>query len=176
MRNIDDYCELARSKNGLKNNAALARALGVSHNSPTGWKTRRTWPSDEVMIKLAKLAGVDPAEALLDLNIWRSNGEAISIYSRMRQALSAAVIALVVLVAGQVAIPQDATAKAYPTAQADSDGFYIMENIDISKVRIMAGYAEKSLSCSAQQMTYPSGSDTYISRIPYQDVFGSLMT
>jgi len=126
---IDDYCELAKSRNKLKTNSALARELGLSHNSPTAWKTRRAWPSDEVMIKLAKMAGVDPMDGILDLNIWRSSGEAISLYTRMKKAMTAALVLLVFSFFAQGLIPfETANAAAYP-AQSFTSTIYIMENI-----------------------------------------------
>ena len=71
MRSIDDYIDLACKNHGLSQNR-LGYAVGKGHTAVTAWRTRRAWPADDTMVKLAELAGIPADEALLDLNIWRS--------------------------------------------------------------------------------------------------------
>ncbi len=103
--NIDQYIETAKAKNALKSDRKLSEKLGLKGSAVNSWKTRRAWPADDTMIELAKLADVDPADALLDLNIWRSKGEAISIYSSIRNAVRNSAVILLVMFGLQLAPP-----------------------------------------------------------------------
>lgn len=125
---IDDYLDAAKEVNNFKSDRKLCEAIGLKPTAITQWRTRRAWPTDTAMIRISELANVDPAEGLIDLNIWRSDGEASSIYTRMRKALHVAVIFLVFAIAGQAAIPRDATAATSPAVQHESPRLYIMEN------------------------------------------------
>lgn len=126
---IDDYLDRAKDRNSIQSDRKLSDALGHSQTAITQWRTRRAWPTDKVMVKLSKLAGIDPAEGLLDLNIWRSDGEAVSIYSRMKKAMHAAVVILVVSIVGQLTIPAKQALAAFPAAHSTGHTIYIMENI-----------------------------------------------
>ncbi len=72
MRTIDIYCDEAIYRNNLKSDAGLSRALNYKGNTVSNFRTKRTWPSDATMIKLAELAGIPAEEAILDLGIWRA--------------------------------------------------------------------------------------------------------
>ncbi len=69
---IDDYIDLALARQGFASERALGRALGFKGNPVNHWRTRRAWPADGTMLRLAELAGVDPVWALVELNIWRA--------------------------------------------------------------------------------------------------------
>ncbi len=72
MRNIDTYCDEAIKHNGLKSDSELARKLGFTSPAVSNFRTKRAWPSDQVMVRLADLAGIPAEEALLELKIWRN--------------------------------------------------------------------------------------------------------
>ena len=74
-RTIDDYIDLAKERAGLSSDRELARRLGKLANPTTQWRTRRSWPADGTMVKIARLAGVDPCQAVLDLSRWRSTDD-----------------------------------------------------------------------------------------------------
>jgi hypothetical protein len=75
MRDIKFYIDKAMQKHGIKSGRQLGVALNKSANAITQFTTGRAWPSDDTMIKLAKLAGEDEKEALIYLNAWRTKGE-----------------------------------------------------------------------------------------------------
>lgn len=83
MMHLDEILDLAVKKQSLKSDRQLSQKLGYTGNPTTQWRTKRTWPSDETMIKIANLAEINPEEALLWLNIWRSDGAARSIYEKI---------------------------------------------------------------------------------------------
>lgn len=110
MKTVDDYMDAARSRLALPSDRALSKALGVGFTAPNQWRTRRAWPADDTMVRLAELAGADPAQALLDLNQWRNQSPAVrSVYERIaaRIAATAASVIIAFGVAG------------YGTAKAD---------------------------------------------------------
>lgn len=110
MLTIDDYIDRAKSANGLKADMALGRLLGVSHGTISQMRTKRIWPGDDLMVRIAEAANMDPEQALIDLNIWRNEGPARAIYERMARAAAAACLALFLIFAGQ---PEPALANGY---------------------------------------------------------------
>lgn len=72
MKNFSDYMLLAINRQGLKGNNALARELGIKNSSMSALYTGKALPAESTMIKLAELAGMPKEEALIDLNVWRS--------------------------------------------------------------------------------------------------------
>lgn len=126
--NIDKYIDLARDKNNLRSDRQLSFAFGLNAAAVNTWRTRRAWPSDDVMIKLAKMAGVDPMDAILDLNIWRSSGEAITLYTRIKKSMTAMLVLLAVGVGGQLATPSNALAAGLESVHSIVARIDIMEN------------------------------------------------
>lgn len=96
MRTVDEYADLAKNAQGFRSDRELGRALGYKGNTVSYWRQKKAWPSDDTMLQLAELAGIEPGEALIDLNIWRSSGRARSIYQRMAMTAAGLIIGLVV--------------------------------------------------------------------------------
>ncbi len=72
----------------------MSLALGFSGNNVTFWRTKKAWPSDEKMLKLAELAGIPRREGLVELAIWRTGGtEAAPIYMKILKQISTSMIA-----------------------------------------------------------------------------------
>lgn len=80
---LDEYMDKAIKIQGLKSDKDIPRKMGMGIALASQWRTKRAWPSDTAMIKLAELAGEDPKKALMDLNIWRSEGAARSLYEQI---------------------------------------------------------------------------------------------
>ena len=130
---LDEYCDTAKAINGMRFDAQLARELGITTAALAAWRMKKSWPADEKMIKLADLAGIDPIDALLDLNIWRSHGPAIALYTRIKKALAGTAAALLLALTVQAATPQDATASPAPLYSQASDQ-YILWKILCSRI------------------------------------------
>lgn len=89
MLTIDDYINRAKTAQKLNSDRDLDRALGFKGQPTSHWRTKRTWPADETMVKLAEMAGIDPAQALMDLGIWRASSPKVSaIYSSISERLA----------------------------------------------------------------------------------------
>jgi hypothetical protein len=72
MKKFQDYANLAINRHGLRGNNALAKELGVTSAGFSYFNTGKALPAESTMIKLAELAGLPKEEALIDLNVWRS--------------------------------------------------------------------------------------------------------
>ena len=73
MLTVDEYLDKAAHNLGVKSDSQLAKHLGVNRSMISQIRTKRAWPSDATMIKIAHLADEDEEEALLSLNIWRNS-------------------------------------------------------------------------------------------------------
>ncbi len=89
---IEEYLEAAKRRLGATSDRELCRALNVGISTISQWRTRRQWPTDRYMLRLAELAAIDPERALVELNIWRS--ESNSIADRYRAILAKIVASL----------------------------------------------------------------------------------
>lgn len=122
---IVEIMDVAKGKNALKSDRALARAIGMS--SPTLFRIRQGFgfPSEENMMKLGELAGIDHASALLLLNMWKAEGEAKSTYRDILSRLStAAALCFVMVIVATPANAQSLIGKCYVNEKI----LYIMEN------------------------------------------------
>ena len=117
MFTIDDYLDLACKRQGTTSRRALAPLLGVNPSAISLYSTRRAWPADATMIRLANLAGLDSAQALMDLNLWRNDTpEVRNKYQQIsdilkRAAVSLSLAAILVIPAGTQA-EQNVTSSA----------------------------------------------------------------
>lgn len=88
MKTLNDYVEAAKTRTGFKSERKMCEALNLSSNTFNGYRKGKL-PSDETMVKLAKMAHIDPETALLDLNIWRSAGTpAFSFYQKIASRMA----------------------------------------------------------------------------------------
>ncbi len=96
MRTIDFYIDQARKNSGIQSDAKLGKSIGLSRGAITQFRTKRSWPSEETLTSLAELAGIDPADAVLELGMWKTTGKAHqvykSIYSRLHGVLTVMII------------------------------------------------------------------------------------
>jgi len=94
MKTIQNIIELAKSKNNLSSNRALARELGLS--SIHQYKTKGVVPDDVVAIKLARLCSMNP-EAVIAIchNAKAKTQEERNIWQHFYKMASAACLALV---------------------------------------------------------------------------------
>jgi len=75
MTTIDEYLDSALLKLPHASDRQLCRELGLGLGTVSQWRTKRSWPSDKVIVQIAHLAGINELQALIDLNIWRTNGD-----------------------------------------------------------------------------------------------------
>lgn len=128
---IVEIIDVAKEKTGFKSDRKLAAAIGVTH--PTLIRMRRGWgfPSEENMMKLGELAGIDRASALLLLNMWKAQGDAKSTYSDILRRLSAVAGCFLIVTILSFSSPANASAVSSVSTKICNDYekiLYIMEN------------------------------------------------
>lgn len=96
MRTLTQYLDLARARQGIESDRQLGTAIGLKKGIAHQYRKGAALPSDDAMVALAHLAGIDPEIALLDLNQWRAKGAARSVYMEMARRLAGTTVALLV--------------------------------------------------------------------------------
>ena len=94
MKTINDYLDGAINRMGLSSSRQLAKLMGLNQSALSGWRTGRAWPTDDKMALLADLAGEDQAQALLNLNFWRAEGVAKTLYAKMLEKVAVLLVAV----------------------------------------------------------------------------------
>ena len=93
MPTIDEYLDNAKDNQKLKSDRQLGALIGIKGSHVSAFRTKKAWPSDATMIRIAELAGEDQQEALLNLNIWRNLDSPVGpVYSRLMDKLKAAAL------------------------------------------------------------------------------------
>ena len=78
----------AQVNSGHKSLRDLADKMGINHSSLSLLASGKGELSDETYIKLAKLAGVDPAEVLIEKHERKAGPEARAVWARINAAVS----------------------------------------------------------------------------------------
>lgn len=96
MRNLDWYIDTARSRAGIVSDGKLSLGLGLARITVNQWRQRKSWPAESHMIELAKLAGIDPGAALLDLAQWRAkDAKTAAVWKRLASMVATLALPLV---------------------------------------------------------------------------------
>lgn len=95
-RDLSFYLEKAKENADIPSDRKLGIALGRSDALINQMRRGRALPSDDVMIELATLAGIDPYIALLDLSAWRTEGAAQAAYKEILKRISCIILAMFV--------------------------------------------------------------------------------
>ena len=92
--NINDYIATAIQRLHLDNQNRLAKELNVSSAFMANMKTGKKLPSEETILKLAELAGVEKEKALIDLNMWRAKDDAdrLAVWQRISKMIGLYII------------------------------------------------------------------------------------
>lgn len=125
MKDLEAYIDDAKKNHDIKSDRELCRFLKVSENSINHYRNKGTYPSDETMVRLARLGRNDPEQALIDLNIWRTPAPVQSIYKNMLHKLS--MLSIIAIILTTSALPAQAFTTDIYTAQ--SDRYYILWNL-----------------------------------------------
>lgn len=130
MRDIEFYIEKAKENLGITSNRQLSKHLNLGPAAITYWTKKGTTPTDESMLKLAAAAGINEAQALIDLHVWRTadNAEAQKIYKNILKKISivsgVVIGASLLTVKGAHASPDDILNTAKPLYDWLSNIYY----------------------------------------------------
>lgn len=90
MRTVDEYLDHAKKRGDITSDRQLGRILGVGPGTVTQYRTKRIWPAEAVMIKLADICGLDPVQALMHLGQWKTDGDVKKAYEKAEMLLALA--------------------------------------------------------------------------------------
>ncbi|WP_075322741.1 helix-turn-helix domain-containing protein [Acidithiobacillus albertensis] len=82
-----ELIEKAQEHSGAKSMTELAKKIGMNQSSLSLLASGKGELSDETYIKLAKLAGVDPAEVLIEKHERKAGPEARAVWARINAAV-----------------------------------------------------------------------------------------
>jgi transcriptional regulator with XRE-family HTH domain len=98
LKTLDEYLDAALQRQGLRSDRSLGLALGLTHSLVSQYRRAISWPSDEVMMALAELAGADPFIALAQLNVWRAKtARARDMYLEIARRAAGVIMALLII-------------------------------------------------------------------------------
>ena len=83
-----ELLQRAQERIGAKSQRDLAKALGMNNSSLSLLASGKGELSDETYIKLAKLAGVDPAKVLIEKHERKAGPETRAVWARINAAVS----------------------------------------------------------------------------------------
>jgi len=132
LRSLDNYLDQAKAAAGIGSDNELGRRLGFKSNIVCLYRTKRSWPSDDAMIRIAEMAGENPDIALCQLSAWRNAGPAANRWQTMAGKLAA-------ITADQMAESRRPHAKNKPgTGHRGEAGDCILWKIQPARPRSMA--------------------------------------
>ena len=113
----------AQEKIGAKSQRDLAKAIGMNNSSLSLLASGKGELSDETYIKLAKLAGVDPAEVLIEKHERKAGPEARAIWAKIGSVISkSAALGLILFLSAETPNHQGDTGKfAVPLNKYDAN-------------------------------------------------------
>ena len=88
MHTLNYYIDAALRVQNIESDRQLAFRLEQSAGNVYMWRSKKTMPSDDTIVKLAQLGKKDVCKALIDLNIWRSEGNSKNTYIAMAEYLN----------------------------------------------------------------------------------------
>lgn len=83
---LSDLLASARARVDRGSRRALALHLGMHPESLRQYEVGRSLPTEETIVRLCALTGLSVEEGLLNLCVWRTEGTARAVYSRMLAA------------------------------------------------------------------------------------------
>ncbi len=125
---VDWYIDTAREKARIPSDGKLAIGMEMARVNVNHWRQKKSLPSDENMVKLAKLTGVDPRVALIDCKIWSAKDPATAdVWRSIKKALKLLPLFLLLILAK----PSFAADFAASVVKSERVSLYIMYSTDV---------------------------------------------
>ena len=87
--NTRELVEKAQHNGGFKSLRDMAKAMSLNNSSLSLLASGKGELSDETYIKLAELAGVDPAEIIIEKHARKAGPQAAAVWAKAKQGLEA---------------------------------------------------------------------------------------
>jgi transcriptional regulator with XRE-family HTH domain len=124
------YIELAKRRQHIETDYALAKLMGVSRQHVSNWQLGKKTMDTQNCFKIAELVGMDARIVIADIEVERAERmgreEDAEWWSNMRKTFGQLVLALIAGAAITGPSPNANAATARVAAQSDSDGLCIM--------------------------------------------------
>lgn len=128
MRDIFFYVDEAMRRSGVRSERKLCHLIGISDNSITAYRNKGVLPTDDTMVKLARIAQIPEWEALLDLQIWKSENENVkSIWKALQKKIVPVIL---------IALTSACFAGSAPALAAKEVSSYENDTVYYGKLRI----------------------------------------
>lgn len=72
MFTFEEYIEKAKQNMNCKSVRELSEIIQIKPSSITEFSKGRAYPSQETMLRIARLAGIRDEQALIDFNLWKT--------------------------------------------------------------------------------------------------------
>jgi hypothetical protein len=115
-----------RAAQGIPSNYALAKLLDVRERDLSRWNNGHNVPNDPIVVRLAELAGLDPAQVLPAIAAQRTTDTALRSVWERSALLAARGSGLAVAVLASVALNSEARAAGISPIFDGTPGLYIM--------------------------------------------------
>lgn len=90
---VSTLIDRAKEKSGIDSDRKLAMCLSVSHTAVGKWRSGKDLPKTAYAHKLAQMAGLDPAQVIIDIQIQgEKKPEVRQTLERLKSALLAAIL------------------------------------------------------------------------------------
>lgn len=103
----------AKARRGMHTDMALGESLNRSRQVVSQWRNEDAYPDEDLIVKMAEMAGEDPGQWLVAIKAVRSDGSAAKEWAKVAKRLATTMALLLVL-----ALPYSAIAKAQDYQQA----------------------------------------------------------
>lgn len=139
---LNTYLDAAKAALNTTSDRAVSREIARRLNMPDDatnrvamWRTARAWPSDEAMVAICEIAGMNVPRGLADLSTWRAKGEAKVWWKKIADEMPT--VPCLIFAALVAFHPTPSEASTVARGHLADQGMYIM---DIKDVHNMGGF------------------------------------
>lgn len=126
MSFVQELLTQAKTANAIPSNYRLARVMGVTDNTLNNWQSGRGMPGDVQAVRLAQMAGVNPAIVLAELAAERAKDDVTkAVWRGLAEHLRGAGLAVIVAAICSFGAPPEARAFEV-THSVDQAGLCVM--------------------------------------------------
>ena len=125
MESKREYVDRAKAATNTDTDSNMARKIGITRQYMSRFVKDQTDFSDDVMLRLAARADLDPDEALILANFWRAHGETKKRYAAIYKKFTGAVTCIFIIFSLSLApLPNSLINKA------EARAFHMVDHTD----------------------------------------------
>ncbi len=117
MTDFTKYLEGVKAKVGIKSDLQLAVRIGVSYSLVHGFLHSNRIPGDDICVKIAELAGDDPARVIALAHVVKASGASKRAWEKIFKAVAGKAAAAVLVILMTLSLLSPALAGHNPILQ-----------------------------------------------------------